>query len=100
MAGTIIKSKSKINFKWLSYLLGAAVFAILFSSCATYNQSNLEIRKRSRLEMEAPVVDMRGLKTPYDIAADKKRRALVKDGKSKLDLIQRTPPSEALVPVH
>lgn len=50
--------------------------------------------------MEAPVVDMRGLKTPYDIAADKKRRALVKDGKSKLDLIQRTPPSEALVPVH
>ncbi|MDB2447165.1 hypothetical protein N9W79_00930 [bacterium] len=84
-----------MKIKYNKPLLGlCAAFAFLVTGCATYNASNLEIRKRSRLEKEAIVVDMRSLKTSNDISSAQKRRKNVKDNKSKLEVIRRDPPPQ------
>lgn len=75
---------------------GVLLASVSLSSCATYNSSGLEVRKRSRLNKESVVVDMRALKTPADIAAEKSQREKVKKGTSTIEVISRPPPQAAL----
>lgn len=66
-------------------------------SCSTYNTSGLEVRKRSRHQAENFVIDLRALKTGNEINFEKKQRADVKNGKSKLEVIKRDPPERGMV---
>ena len=83
----------KIQSVKSTYLLFLLVVSTLASSCGTFNIKALEIRKRTRMNREALVIDMRALKTIPEKRKEFAKRENVESGNHKVDVIKRDPPS-------
>lgn len=74
-------------------LIFILAISTLVSSCGTFNIKALEIRKRTRVNREALVIDMRALKTIPEKRKEYARRENIESGNHKVDVIKRDPPS-------